>query len=316
MNFDVNKRTILKVKHGSHAYNLAIETSDLDVKGVCIEPLEYHFGFAKNFEQHIQESSKGHEHDLVIYSLKKFAKLASECNPNIIEVLFGDDSDIISINKFGLDLREFRDNFLSRKARFTFTGFAHAQLKRIKTHRNWLLNPPKEPPSRKDFGLSNTIIVSKSELGAFDSLMEKGLTSELTNEALSLYSRERAYKNMTVQWEQYQNWKASRNPVRHVLEEKFGYDTKHSMHLIRLMRMCKEIMETGKVIVKRPDREELLAIRNGILPYDDLLQQADDLEKKCEVLYNTSIILPKEPDINKIDTFIVDLTCRYLSENP
>jgi len=46
-----------------------------------------------------------------------------------------------------------------------------------------------------------------------------------------------------------------------VLEAKFGFDTKHAMHLIRLLRMAREILETGVVHVKRPDAEELSAIR-------------------------------------------------------
>lgn len=316
MNFDINSRTILKVKHGSHAYGLAVETSDLDVKGICIEPLEYHYGFAKNFEQHIQEASKGYEHDLVIYSLKKFAKLAADSNPNIIEVLFGDDSDILFADSFGEELRTFRDNFLSRKARYTFAGFAHSQLKRIKTHRAWLLNPPKQLPTRKEFGLPETFGVTKTELGAFEVLLDRGSVEQLSNEALALYSRERAWKNMKTQWDQYQNWKANRNPVRAEMEAKFGYDCKHGSHLIRLLRMCSEIMELGKVIVKRHDREELLNIKRGGVSYDALLKEADALEAKCQMLYETSTVLPKSPDINKIDAFIVDLTRRYLEKNP
>src|SRR5690606_2889873 len=145
MNFDVESRTILKVKHGSHCYGLNTPTSDLDIKGICIEPLPYHLGFAKNFEQFIQEASKGHEHDLVIYSFKKFAKLAADANPTVIEVLFTENEDILFCDSFGLEIREFRQNFLSSKAKHTFMGFAHSQLKRIKTHRAWLRNPPAAP---------------------------------------------------------------------------------------------------------------------------------------------------------------------------
>mgnify|MGYP001607055563 CR=1 FL=1 len=46
---------------------------------------------------------------------------------------------------------------------------------------------------------------------------------------------------------------------------------KHAMHLVRLMRMCKEILITCEVVVKRPDREELLAIRNGAWSYYKLI---------------------------------------------
>lgn len=313
MNFDVNAATILKVRHGSHAYGTNIETSDVDVKGVCIEPIPYHIGFLHKFEQHIREAHKGHDHDLVIYSLKKFAKLAADCNPNIIEVLHVDDSDVLFSNRFGDELRENKDLFLSKKARHTFAGYAHAQLKRIKTHRAWLLNPPKEPPSRKDFGLSETSKVSKSELGAFDAMKEDE-HKELSKEALQLFTRERAYQNMVTQWKQYNNWKQSRNPARAELEEKFGYDTKHGMHLLRLMRMCKEILETGKVVVKRPDAEELLNVRFGRKTYDELIEEAEKLDKECDVLYLMSNTLPHKAPLEKLDELVVNMTWRFLCD--
>lgn len=313
MNFNIQDRTILLVKHGSYAYGLATPTSDLDIKGVCIPPIEYHLGFLHVFEQHEQMANKvGGEVDSVVYPFKKFAKLATDCNPNIIEVLFGADEDVLQMDDFGEQLRAFRRHFLSLKAKHTFSGYAYSQLKRIKTHRNWLLNPPKEPPSRKDFGLSDTFMPSRTEMGAFEALERKGEDGELSKEAQVMFGRERAYKAMLTQWNQYQEWKTNRNPSRAALEEKFGLDTKHASHLIRLMRMCKEILTTGQVIVKRPDREDLLGIKNGAKSYDEIIDEADRLDVECAALYETSTALPKEPDRNLIDKFVVNLTYRYL----
>jgi hypothetical protein len=70
-----------------------------------------------------------------------------------------------------------------------------------------------------------------------------------------LYRRERAYHHAFRDWQQYEHWKAHRNPKRAALEMKMGFDGKHASHLVRLMRMCREILETGRVVVKRPDRE-------------------------------------------------------------
>jgi hypothetical protein len=76
--------------------------------------------------------------------------------------------------------------------------------------------------------------------------------------------KEKEFKQKQSDWESYQDWLMNRNPQRAVLEAQFGYDTKHGMHLVRLIRMCRELLETGKVNVKRHDREELLAIRAGL----------------------------------------------------
>ena len=310
MNFDVNARTILSVKHGSHAYGTNIATSDVDIKGICIEPLNHHLGFLHCFEQHERLASKGHDADLVIYSLKKFAKLAAECNPNIIEVLHVADDDVIYIDEFGERLRSLANDFLSTRARFTFAGYAHAQLKRIKTHRDWLLNPPKSPPDRKEFGLPDEVKASKSELGAFDATLEQGIEIELPKEVLTLFVREKQYQSAKMKWKQFEDWKVNRNCERAKLEAKFGYDTKHGMHLIRLLRMCKEILNDGKVHVKRHDAEELLRIRAGEWDYDRLIKEAESLDSECEALYKTSA-LPRESNRTKINAEIVQLTWDY-----
>jgi predicted nucleotidyltransferase len=325
-NFDIEKHTIYLARHGSHAYGTNIASSDVDVKGIAIPPKEYHLGFLHKFEQYERmgdneggnlarlRSLKGTDCDVVIYSFSKFVKLAADCNPNIIEVLFCDEDDILECDYHGEALRNYRHNLLSKKARHTFSGYAHAQLKRIKSHRAWLLNPPKAPPARKDYGLSEEKKMSKGELGAFEAMTEEK-RADLSKEAVVLYTQERAYQNRQREWKQYQNWQQNRNEKRSELEAKFGYDTKHGMHLIRLMRMCKEILETGKVNVKRPDAEELLKIRAGELPYDGLIEEAERLDAECGELYETSTVLRHKPNLEAINKFVVHHTERYLSEN-
>jgi predicted nucleotidyltransferase len=314
-NFDVASRTILLVRHGSHAYGLSTPTSDEDFKGVCIKPKEAYFGFTQKFEQHEHMGSKSDGIDKVVYSLDKFASLAADCNPNIVEVLHVDPSDIIKINSFGEELREHRFEFLSKKAKFTFSGYAHAQLKRIKTHRAWLLNPPKAAPTRKEFGLSETHKVSASELGAMNAMFQSEqamIESGLGREVITLFVHENAYNQAKMHYDQYLNWVKTRNPKRAELEAKYGYDTKHGMHLLRLMKMCREILTVGTVNVKRTeDREELMGVRNGDVPYDDLIERAEQLEAQCEALYGLSQ-LPREPNRAAIDKLVVDMTDRYL----
>jgi predicted nucleotidyltransferase len=311
MHFNVDDRTILLVRHGSHAYGLNIETSDEDFKGICIKPKACYLGFTQRFEQHEKMSSKNEGVDSVVYSLDKFAALAADCNPNIIEVLHCDEGDVIKIDGFGEQLRGIAHDFISKKARFTFSGYAHAQLKRIKTHRSWLLDPPTTPPSRASYGLSEGMKVSQSELGALEASINSGIEIEMPKDVMVLFTREKQYQADKTRWDQFQNWKKSRNPARAELEEKYGYDTKHGMHLLRLMRMCKEILSTGKVVVKRPDRDELLAVRSGQVSYDALIDEAERLDAECDALYKTST-LRKEPDRVHLDGVVVDMTERYL----
>ena len=94
----------------------------------------------------------------------------------------------------------------------------------------------------------------------------------------------------------YWEWVKNRNETRHELEEKCGYDTKHAMHLVRLLRMGEEILKYKEVRVRRPDAEELLGIRNGSMDYDDIVEWAEMKDYLIRnVLVKTSP-LPKNTD--------------------
>jgi uncharacterized protein len=68
--------------------------------------------------------------------------------------------------------------------------------------------------------------------------------------------------------------------VRAASKEKFGFDTKDAMHLVRLMRMGIEILEGKGVVVRRPDANELQAIRNGEWALSKVLNHAEELKRR------------------------------------
>ncbi len=300
------ERTIFVTVHGSQCYGTNTPESDIDVKGLCVPPADYFLGYRQQFEQ-----AEGKDpYDMVIYDLRKFMRLAADCNPNIIEVLNTDPEDWVIETSLFRKLWEKRDLFLSRKARFTFSGYALGQLKRIKSHKKWLLDPPQHRPSREDFGLLPERKMSQSELGAAAVLIDKG--ARLDDNVMILFQREQAFHAAKREWEQYQNWCSTRNAKRAELEAKFGFDTKHAMHLVRLMRMCREILAEGKVLVRRPDAEELRAIRSGAWTYDQLIEWAEKQEADMESLYKTSP-LPREPRHEELDALCVKLVGEAMS---
>jgi len=348
-------RTIFACLHGSHAYGLNTETSDIDVKGVCVAPKEVYLGYNSGFEQ-----AEGKDpYDLVVYEVRKFFKLAAACNPNIIEVLHVDPSVYIHVTDAGQQLLDNKDMFLSLKAKHTFSGYAHAQLKRIETHFRWISNPPKAPPTRAEFDLPEFTAISRDQMGVVeaeirkkvetfdfdwsvldesqrinlqacitDFFSEMQLTSDdvwfrtgrslgFEDNLLTHLVKERAYKSKMVEWDQYQNWLKTRNPKRAELERKFGYDTKHGSHLVRLMKMCKEILTEGKVKVKRTDdREELLAIKNhGIWSYEKLIDWSNTQEKELNALYKTSTVLPREPDHARLNLLCEKIISESLNKS-
>ena len=137
---------------------------------------------------------------------------------------------------------------------------------------------------------------------------------DLKDEVVALLHKEREYKRAREQYTSWVNWKQNRNKDRAILEEKSGYDTKHASHLVRLMRMGWEILTLGKVIVKRPDREEILAIKNGDWSYDRVMEYAKEMRSRLDSAY-TITKLPKSVDGEKINKLYHQLNEEYHSAN-
>ncbi len=299
---------VLETIHGSRAYGLATETSDVDKKGVFVPPARMVHGFLGSPEQ----VDLGKDH--VLYEIRKFFTLAAACNPTVIELLYTDPADRLQVSAGGEILLARRDAFLSKRARDSFGRYAFAQLKRIRTHRRWLLEPPKKKPERKDFGLPDSApLINKEQRGAAQAMLDKGTLAEsdIPPNFLDALAREKHFASAQAEWEQYQSWLANRNPGRAELERKFGYDAKHASHLIRLLRMGGEILERGQVIVRRPDAAELRAIRDGSLTYDELIAQAVGAESRLDALAAAST-RPDRSDDAALDALCADVVERSL----
>lgn len=139
----------LIVKHvsGSHAYGMNTPESDLDIRGIfCADPINVRTSLFR-----IEEVAVGGQ-DEKYFELEHYCHLAADCNPNIIETLWVDEADIMFKTPAYDLLRKNRHLFLSSKIAFTTSGYAVAQLKRIKNHKRMIVNPqPVDPPQPCDY---------------------------------------------------------------------------------------------------------------------------------------------------------------------
>lgn len=171
----VEARAILLTKVGSHSYGINTTGSDVDYKGIFVATQEYYLGL-KNIEQKDrgwhEESLKfpclNGVKDLVFYELRKYLNLARDGNPNILELLFESPEFYEYIHPtVGQKLINNRQLFLSKKIKHSYSGYAYAQIRKIKSHRKWLLNPPTKKPIAEDYGLTDQSTLTKSEENAF-----------------------------------------------------------------------------------------------------------------------------------------------------
>ena len=251
--------------------------------------------------------------DHVRYEIRKFFRLAVNANPTVLELLWTRPEDHRVVSPAGERLLAARTSFLSRRVAERFGRYALAQLKRIRTHRTWLLSPPLGAPTRAQFDLPERTLIQPDQLAAAEALLSGG-ESEAADPSpnfAAMLSHERRYKSAQTHWRQYNDWLKHRNPARSDLEVRFGYDTKHGMHLVRLQRMALEILDSGNVNVFRSDREELLAIRDGAWSFDELEVRTAEMAAKIDAAARVSD-LPERPDEPAIDRLCVDFVAEHL----
>lgn len=363
---------IYKVRCGSQAYGTNLPTSDVDYAGIFIPPVEYFFGL-----QAFDLLSEQSEDDRSYYSLRKYANLAVANNPNVLELLFVEEADVLLRTPASDELRHNRHLFLSQRCQKTFVGYAKAQLHRIRTHTKWLSQELEDIKTLWPYVANSHVnrgwvawrfganMVNRVEqefdknisfyirnnlpmdllrvardhfhhecseayepqlLEAFrgSSIIcpEKDDPRFLKDEVVGVNKtpvkvfQKHLYDEAKKKRDQYVTWMAERNPARHETELQFGYDTKHAMHLIRLLRAGFEILTTGDLHVHRPDAGELLDIRAGKWTYEQITEHADEMVAKIDNFPGSQMAVPATPNINAINELVVRITKEHLAGKP
>lgn len=334
---------ILRVVSGSHAYGTNLPSSDWDERGIFINKIE---DVVLNFNR--VEQVELPRDDIVLFELTKYMTLLSEQNPNILELLWTEPSDILHKNSAGEILLEHRQDFLTSNVYNTYVNYALSQLKRIKGHNHWINKPQKEEaPKEYEFLTmvlnmtnnqtlnkhvplegycavslgNNTYALWESKTIGYSganwinkdgcivtidkSQRTKFLEEHRRPELVVKYNLEN-YKAAHTMWKNFWSWKNNRNEKRSELEELHGYDTKHAMHLIRLLRSGRDILEHQIVPVRRNDAEYLLSIRQGKYTYEEVVQESEKLISQIEDLYKKTK-LPAKCDMNLLKKITMDI---------
>lgn len=101
--------------------------------------------------------------------------------------------------------------------------------------------------------------------------------------------------------------RGQRDINRNELVEKFGYDTKYAMHMLRLGYQGVEFLESGRLTlpVREPIRSHLMDVRQGRSNLPDILAECTHLEVQLGELLDSSQ-LPSEPDYKTVESFVME----------
>jgi hypothetical protein len=86
------------------------------------------------------------------------------------------------------------------------------------------------------------------------------------------------------------------------------------MHVIRLYGEAKELMEKGRITLPRPNKEELVGIRNGKYSLSEIQELGAQLESEALAAQATSP-LPDAVDRKAVSVLLADACLRFWSES-
>lgn len=141
---EVERSTILRGLVGStvHGLNVNDGIEDRDEMGVCVEPFEAAMALWAPFEQFVYRSaaeregrddarSRAGDLDMIIYSLRKWVRLALKGNPTILLLLFTPDDQLVHCDQLGSELRALTPSIISRRVQGPYFGYLQAQKQRL-----------------------------------------------------------------------------------------------------------------------------------------------------------------------------------------
>lgn len=342
---DMDMNILFKSIIGSHAYGTSTDTSDIDIKGIYIQPNIELFSIG-GYKEQINISA-----DECYYEVKRFIELLQKSNPNALELLFSPEDCILYKSHLLNPLFENKKIFLTKQCAKTFGGYASNQIQKaagLDKKQNW----EKDKITRKtplDFlyieinGKSHPIKEYFKNMGFkqekcglvklnhmkdcyclyYDDLNKfgfKGIIKKDSNELrLSsipkglfsqavIYYNSDGYSMHCKDYKEYEDWLSKRNEHRYVDVKSHGQkiDGKNMLHCVRLLDVATEILEFGELNIRRLNADMLLDIRRGKYNLHEIIEMSKDRISKLDELYSKSN-LPDEVDVNMLNDILINI---------
>lgn len=293
---------------GSIGYGTNQENSDIDLRGIAIERKENIYGF-QEFEQF-----EDNDTDTIIFGLKKFVSLALKGNPNILELLGTKNEHILYMNKYGEMIRSSRELFLSKRIINTFGNYASAQLRRLQN----ALARDHYPHREKEKHVLNTLNNQMAHFSNNYTEFPQGSIKLYIDESEKHDQETEIFMDIHIERYPLRDFTSINSEMSNIIRD---YDKlnhrnrkkddiklyKHAMHLVRLLIMGIDILNTHQINTYRMEEHDLLIdIRNGRYSYDELFKLVEIYESKFkEASFNT--MLPEEPNQKKVEKLLISI---------
>ena len=296
---------------GSRAYGTNTPDSDTDVRGFFMDGLNDMLGMTGGKEQYEDKAT-----DTVVYSFRKFVKLVADCNPNVVELLGTKPEHHLLTSKVFENMVANKHLFLSKRAFYSFSGYAVSQLRRLENGLSFrdgkVENVEKHLVESLNMEVmqKEDVFYTVAELGNFIefSLNDGDDDRDQLREVLVSCKYDeiplRDFLNAVHDVENTVKNYGRLNKRNNKKDDAHLY--KHAMHLLRLYYMGMDLLLHGEVNTYREKEHDLLmSVRNGEVSFDRLFALQRGLEKDMQQAYERSR-LPERVDKDAVNAFVVE----------
>jgi predicted nucleotidyltransferase len=320
-NNDISGKIMFITLGGSWSYGTNNENSDIDIRG-CVANSKSSLLGLHNFECYVDKVT-----DTTLYSFNKLAELLISCNPNTIEMLGCKKEHYLFVNDLGQELIENADLFLSKRALYSFGGYARDQLRRLENNiarfsSDQSIKEKHILDSVKSAMQSVQNRYSKFENGSINLHIGESENPDLDSEILiDVDLKNYPLRDYRCIWSEFNEIIKSYGKINHRSRKKDdNHLNKHAMHLLRLYMTGIDILEKQKIITYRTDEHNLLMkVRNGEFFNNETQSFTNEFfdilkfyENKLEyAAANTS--LPDNPDTKKVEELMISINEKSLS---
>ena len=291
-------RQLMRVKFGSHLYGTATSSSDTDFKSVHL-PSRLGILMCRP-EQHIRLGTKSdtsrkntaEDVDDESFSLQRYFEMLVKGDMMAYELLFAPPEALEYASPEWLRIRGVRHRLVSRQCK-GFVGYCQRQAAK------YGIKGSRMAAIRKALDLLDTLIATSGErarMGEFDATWTRFVAetehSDLVNIPnpdgsehwhVDICDRKMGYsvtlKTAQDVWSKVYDHYGHRARAAMANE---GVDWKAISHAVRVGQQAVEVLSTGEITFPRPNRVELLQIKQGERSYDEVAQMLEALLSEVE----------------------------------
>lgn len=326
---------MIKLQFGSHVYGTNIETSDTDYKGIYLPPISscvlgnINHSITFNTKHDFNKKNNKSDIDFEIYSLQKYISLLIEGQTVAIDMLFTPKKFYVEFDKKS-KLWEVWNEIINNKIRLlpsgtsSFAGYCKTQAAKYGLKGSRIAAVKKTIHLSEQLHQEDKISVHLDKfnmlVGSSDEV-EKLLSADgtplirfvdisnnktgLTDKYLEICNRKFSInikiKQLTEKLKEINEDYGQR---ARLAENNKNVDWKALMHAVRVCFEAKELLLTANVTFPRPEKELLLKIRRGNLPYKEVASLIEEgLKELDEVKFKS--VLPTVADKKYAESLIL-----------